>query len=199
MRFRHPAGTALGTGLAAALVVIVGLLGRIGDIREEFVKSRQRATLPHEGAFVPPVRAPTLTGDSITLGEPRGADRQLLLVFTTTCPFCKATLPVWDSLADSIRRADPSVQIVGVSLDSAGLAQTYATDHQLSYPIVTLTAARWRFLYRAGAVPQTVVVEAGGLVRYATVGKLTAGVVLDSVYRAVFARAESTGAAVAQR
>lgn len=125
------------------------------------------------------------------MGEPGLGRRQLLFVFTTTCPFCRATLPVWDRMVDSVRRLAMPVDIVGLSLDSTALTGDYARLHALPFPVAVMTEARHRFLFRAGAVPQTVVVGSGGRIRYATTGRLSEGAVLDSVYRALLGPADS--------
>jgi thiol-disulfide isomerase/thioredoxin len=181
----------LALGLGLALVVVIGLVRRLGEFRRDFADLRRVATLPQAGGYVPTVRLATLGGDSIAVGEPGPGRRQVLLVFTTTCPFCRATLPVWDRMVDSVRRVAMPIDIVGVSLDSAALADDYARLHALPFPVATMTEARHRFLFRAGAVPQTLVVGSGGRIRYATTGRLTEGAVLDSVYRALLGPADS--------
>jgi peroxiredoxin len=191
MPARSIGSVVLGISLAAALVVVAGLVRRLGEYRRDFAQVRRQLTLPHAGGYLPALRLASTAGDSVLVGDPAPGRRQLLLVFTTTCPFCRATLPVWDSLVDSLHRSLAPIDIVGVSLDSVAPARDYAGKHALPFPVAIMTEVRSRFLFRAAAVPQTVVVGAGGRVRYATTGRLTGGPVLDSVYRAVFGSGDS--------
>lgn len=199
VHFKPSSQLVLGLGLAAALVVILGLLNRVGDLRAEYAKVRRRLAALHEGAFVPSLRLATIGGDSVTLGEPTEAGRQLVFVFNTRCPFCKATLPAWDSLADSVRRLDRGIQVLGLAIDSVGKVRSYVAANRLGYPMVSLTTVREVALYRAGTVPQTVVIGHGGRVRFATVGQLVSSAVLDSVYRALAPGSLSQAVPVSRR
>jgi peroxiredoxin len=185
MRIRPSPSLLLGFSLAAALALVVALTIRLGQSRAEHRKTRRLAAYLHPGSYVPPVIAVTLAGDSLVLGEtPTAEERQVLLLFTTTCQYCKATLPTWRALADSLQRSDPRIRVIGVSLDSLRLARSYADSNHLTFPVVAMPSRKHRILYRAGAVPQTIVLDHDGQVRYATVGTLRVPAVLDSVYRA---------------
>jgi peroxiredoxin len=185
MRLRLSPSLVLGLALAASLALVVALTIRLGQSRVENGKTRRLAATLHAGSYVPPVPAVTLAGDTLVLGEtPTAEERQVLLVFTTTCQYCKATLPAWAALTDSLQRADPRVRVIGVLLDSTRRTRTYADAHHLTFPIVAMPSRKLRILYRAAAVPQTIVLDPDGQVRYATVGTLTKPAVLDSIYRA---------------
>jgi peroxiredoxin len=126
-----------------------------------------------------------LDGDSVTLGAvPDRTERQVLFLFTTTCPYCRAALPTWRTLADSLRRTASRIQVLGVSLDSAGATRDYRAAHQLDFPVGLLASPKYVALYKAMAVPQTVVLDADGRVRYATIGTLGTRAILDSIYHA---------------
>ena len=185
MRLRFPPGLLLKLALGVSLALVVALTIRLGQTRVEHAKTRRLASSLHAGSYVPAVATVTLAGDSLVLGARQSAaDRQVLLLFTTTCQFCKATLPVWIALADSLHRADRHIRVVGVSLDSVALTRPYAALHHLSFPIVSMPSRKLRILYRASAVPQTIVIDHDGQVRYAAIGTLRVPAVLDSVYRA---------------
>ena len=104
-------------------------------------------------------------------------------MLTTTCPFCRATLPVWAVLADSLARLGKGhIRVVAISLDSLGQSRRYAAEHGIRYPVVTLLSEKLRRLYRARWVPQTIVLNSEGVVLFAHVGRIQAGPTLDSVY-----------------
>ena len=136
MRFKSLAQGALGVGLTAGLVVILGLLDRVGELKAEYAKVRRTLAALGAGTFVPPLRLATQRGDSVTLGEP-AAGRQLVFVFNTLCPFCQATLPAWDSLADSVRRLDSGIEVIGLAIDSVAKVARYVEGNRLDFPVVS--------------------------------------------------------------
>jgi peroxiredoxin len=172
----------------AALLLATGLVGLLASqnrgLRAERVQLIERARLPHPGLFLPEVVAPALDGSSVRLAGGAG-EPQLLLYFNTSCPYCLASLPAWERVRATL--AEDAVAIIGLSLDSAAATRGYAEEHELRFPVVLLEGARARALYRAGIVPQVVLVDGDGRVRYARPGVLEAGVALDSVLAAVYA------------
>lgn len=185
MQIRTPI-VALSTALALALVLVVVLGRRLDALGEEYHRVRRLASRLHSGSVVPAFRAATLAGDSLSIGEAPGPDtRQILFILTTTCPYCKATLPYWARLADSLTRLpNHSIQIIAISLDSLEATRRYAAEHRLNYPVVTFPSSRLKRLYRAGTVPETVVLDREGRVLHARTGVLSVPAVLDSIYQA---------------
>jgi peroxiredoxin len=185
MRVRMPI-VALSTALVLALALVLLLGRRLDALGEQYNTVRRLASKLHAGSVVPAFRAATLNGDSLTIGEAAGPDtRQVLFVLTTTCPYCKATLPVWARLADSLTRLpNHSIQVIAISLDSIEATRRYVEDHGLSYPVITFPSPKLRRLYRAGTVPETVVLDKEGRVLHARTGLLDRPAVLDSIYKA---------------
>jgi peroxiredoxin len=176
--------------LAIALLGLAGLVVVLGKrqiaLNRAYAELRRLSSTPHKGYGVPAFLAHTLTGDTVTVGEVADSSaRQVLFVLTTTCPYCRASLPVWALLADSLARVSGRhVRVVALSLDSLRRTNAYAAEHQLRYSVATFPSEKLRRLYRAGDVPQTVVLDAQGEVLYSHLGALVVGPVLDSVYRA---------------
>lgn len=176
----------LWAALAAASALVILLARRQTDLSREYGLLRTKATLPFRGYAMPTFRTKTLTGDSLTVAELSDTvSRQLVFVFTTTCPFCKATLPIWAGLADSSQRLGRPVRIVALSLDSVAETSRYAAEHSLRYPVATFPTWKLAQLFRARAVPQTLVLDHDGQVIYAHTGRLQPGSALDSVYAAL--------------
>ena len=177
--------------------MLVGLVGlssltfvlgkRYGDLSHSYDDLRPRAGLPHAGYFVPTFLARTAAGDSLQIGATSGSrHRQLVFVLTTTCPYCRRTLPTWTRLADSVRRLEGwSVDVVGISLDSTEATRRYGEAQGIAFPLVTFPSRKLKQLYRARAVPQTLVLDEEGRVLYARTGLLEPAATLDSVYRAL--------------
>lgn len=169
---------------ASALVVVLAV--KQTALNKAYAELKLRATRPHPGYAVPAFTTRSLSGDTLTVGESKDpAAKQVLFVLTTTCPYCRATLPVWAALADSLGHTSLHVRVLAISLDSLERTRRYVSEHQLRYTVVTFPNDKYQRLYRANSVPQTVVLDGAGAILYAHVGLLRAGPVLDSVYQAV--------------
>lgn len=177
----------LATGLFLTSGTIVALIKRHTDLRKAYFELRTRASRPYRGYVVPTFRAGTITGDSVTIGElPDSSSRQLVFVLTTTCPYCRATLPLWAAVADSARRQRPvHTTVVALSLDSLALTQRYASDHKVSYAVATFPNWKLPVHFRASAVPVTMVLDYRGRVLYAHTGLVQGKPTVDSLYRAI--------------
>lgn len=175
--------------IAAAMVVLLGRTA--GKLREANTELRRRAAFAYPGFPVPPLAGTTLTGAPVALGSPDGK-KEVLFAFTTTCPYCLASLPAWQEL--SRRAADPASGFAayGVSYDSLHLTSAYIDRHQLVFPVMAPGPARFPALYRAGAVPITLVVNDSGIVEFARVGVLSGRVDVDSVLAVATARSPVT-------
>jgi peroxiredoxin len=156
--------------LAAALVVALGQRQR--DLSHAYERLRERATLPHAGLELPGFSASTLDGARVTVGAAATpGTRQVLFVLRTGCPYRRATLPVWERIADSLRRAaTPAIELYAISLDSADSTKAYVRANHLSYPVLTFPERKLVSLYRAVATPETLVLDGGGRVLYARTG-----------------------------
>lgn len=187
---RQVMNVVLGGALVAACGLVVLLSHRLNRLSADYRELRQLSTLPHAGTVVPAFRAATLSGDSVTVGEAADSgDRQVLFVFNTTCPFCRATVPIWQHLADSLKGTGGHVQVLAISLHSADSTRTYVRELGLRYPVLRFPDRKLERLYRTVAVPQTVVLDGTGAVRYAKTGTLDSGS-LDSVYAAALGHRE---------
>lgn len=170
--------------LATAVGLVIVLARESSALADRYERLRRLATQVHAGMYVPAHETATITGAPITLAEVSPGRRQLLFFLTTTCPYCRASLPAWKELA---AQAEALGHIaIGVALDSLHLLGPYAREHELSFPVVAFDDQRTTALYRAFRVPLTMVVDGTGRVRFAHIGVLTDAAAIDSV-RAVLA------------
>lgn len=136
---------------------------------------------------MPTFRTATLQGDSVTIGERADGGRQVLVVFTTTCPYCRASLPAWKrltALADTM--SSPRVEVLGVALDSSrATIDRYAAEHTLPYRIVQFPQPKLAALYRSQRVPVTMVLNGDGRVIFARVGVVDTQAAEDSIVEAI--------------
>jgi peroxiredoxin len=180
MGFTRRASILTVLALVALSGATIALSLRVDKLLASYQRLGQRLALPYPGFMLPTFSAGTVSGDSIRVGPP--GVRQLIFEFNASCPYCRATLPIWKVLADSARRLHGTVEVIGLSLDSFPLAREHATGEGLNFHVATFPTQKMRRLSRAGTVPQTLVLDDDGLVIYAHAGLLTAAI-LDSVYR----------------
>lgn len=165
---------------AAALVVVLSL--KVRDLNDRYSKLMERATRPYAGMFVPTFQTSTLEGAPVTVGESPGQGRQVLFVFTTTCPYCQSTLPAWREIKASLDtvRSVP-VAVYGISLDSAEVTRGYSARNRLPFPVVRFPEDKLASIYRAGTVPLTVVLDEEGRMIHSRLGELKGRPAIDSV------------------
>lgn len=168
-----------------ATVISLGLSFQVRSLlasRAEVRRLREDMRHLHPGQHVPTVRAATLTGDSVTIGETSPGRSQVLIFFTTTCPYCRATLPAWRDLtrsllADSAGRHD----VYWVSLSSPDSTREYVKDHAIAAPVAFLPDKKVRRVYGVHGVPVTVVLDARGRVLHTRRTVLATAASIDSV------------------
>jgi peroxiredoxin len=174
--------------VAAVLVVVLGQQKRdlIRQVEKAQYELREARTTPMRGMWMPAFQASTLEGQPATIGEVQGEGRQVLLMYTTTCPYCLSSIPAWKQIkatADtmtSIRAA-----VYGVSLDSVNVTRDYIAKHQLPYPTVRFPNEKLAGMYRAGTVPVTLVLDEQGRTIYSRTGELKSPAAIDSVLAAI--------------
>ena len=177
-----------GLTVAAVLVVVLGQQKRalIEQVEQTQYQLRQARTEPMRGMWMPAFQANTLEGQPATIGEVQGEGRQVLLMYTTTCPYCLSSIPAWKQIkaaADtmtSIRAA-----VYGVSLDSVNVTRGYIARHRLPYPTVRFPDEKVAGMYRAGTVPITLVLDERGRAIYSRTGELKEPAAIDSVIQAI--------------
>lgn len=190
---RPPLNAVLALALLAATFLVVVLVRRLDALSLAYSRVRTLASTLHGGSVVPGFQTTTIAGDSVTIGEAVDTNaRQVVFVLTTSCPYCKATLPIWARMADSLGHPGATrVQVIALSLDSLDTSRRYAEEHQLQYPMATFPTTKLKRLYRANLVPTTAVLDHEGRVLYAHAGLLDNPAVLDSLYLAARAPVRS--------
>src|SRR5260370_19395656 len=106
------------TALVTCAAIVVVLAQKNRSLAQAYRDLRQRAMLPYAGYEVPAFTTTTLAGARGTIGQTnRPEGRQGLFILTTTCPYCRAALPVWKQIAEPPRRvAAPPIPAYALSL-----------------------------------------------------------------------------------
>jgi thiol-disulfide isomerase/thioredoxin len=177
-------------GVTAAALVLAGSVLVLGQ-QNRLLRQANRDLLknlsrPHRGMLVPVFFVRTLAGDTVTIGESREDGRQVLFFFTTTCEYCRASIPVLLRLDAALRR-DPTLRgkLYVVAFDSATVIRRFVDSVGLAVPVVVPPSGRFATLYRVRAVPQLMVLDSSGRTTYARAGELNGPGVLDSILAGV--------------
>ncbi|MEH6420253.1 peroxiredoxin family protein [Pseudomonas sp. CGJS7] len=175
--------------LAAALVVALGW--QVGRMRADQRWLADRVTQPYVGMYVPRLALTALDGQPLELGQPRG-EVQVLFFFTTTCPYCRASLPQLKLAARQLQAASGGrAELVGVAFASAERTAAYAREHALNFPLIAHDDRRTAALFRARKVPALLVIGRDGRVRYQHVGAIDDKQTLRELLLAVGAQSQS--------
>ena len=169
---------------AAALVVVLGQQKRtlITRYNELNLRYREALTTPLRGTYLPAFQTVTLEGQPLTVGQLPSEGRQVLLFYTTTCQFCKNSLPAWRQIAAAVdTMTAPRAKTYGVSLDSVDVTKKYIAEHRLPYPTFRFPDEKLASMYRAGSVPLTLVIDEQGRTIYSRLGEITKQETIDSV------------------
>jgi peroxiredoxin len=170
--------------VASGLVVDLAIQNR--SLRAGNLGLSRRLSLVHAGMYEPTFQTTTFDGKPAVIGASASGSRQVLFVFTTTCPYCKRTVGAWQRIADSLGvLRDVKAEVFGISLDSGTPARRYVGEHHLTFPVVEFPERKLPVLYRTRSVPSTVVLDSVGRVIFARVGYLADSLLVDSVVSAV--------------
>ena len=129
-------------------------------LREALANPRTPSVL-QAGDTTPAAQVVDLNGsnkDFRQVVEPGG----VVAFFTTTCPYCEQTLPVWNELARELQ--ERHVLFVGVSLHPAAQTQNFVTANEIDWPVLLPVDTDDRSALKARAVPLTALLGADGSV-----------------------------------
>ncbi len=96
------------------------------------------------------------------------------------CRHCRASLSAWNQIADHLGHGT-GVQIIGISTDSILPTQSLVAEHEMRFPVVSMVDPKLRALYRSRVVPQTLLLDANGIITYARLGAVEGIVAIDSI------------------
>jgi len=183
------------TAVLLAAVVIAVLALEVRTLRSQVTDCRRARALPFVGQWVPTTLAPTIRGDTVTLGETAPGRSQVLFFFTTTCPYCLETLPTWQRIAAQLR-ADPEGRhdAYWVSLSDRDSTEQYVASHGVDEAVAFLPDRKTAYVFRVVGVPMTVVLDHRGRITYVRGGVLAQSWAADSVLAAARRATRAGGA-----
>jgi hypothetical protein len=122
------------------------------------------------GDIVRPFPVVDGTGHESTIGFGEGEAKTILLVFSSTCPACKATIPKWKEVFGS--GASSSVRILSVQTDHpdpAGGAEASVMP-SLPFPVYRQQHPDGELMKKVPFIPATVILDPKGVVTQAWFG-----------------------------
>ncbi|HEX6587854.1 MAG TPA: TlpA disulfide reductase family protein [Longimicrobiales bacterium] len=126
------------------------------------------------GAPAPAYAAPTLDGDTVALADLRGAP-VLVNVWATWCMPCREEMPELQAIQDEF--GGGGLRVVGVSIDQkrAGAEiRRFIDEHAIAFMILHDPASRVAQTFRTAGVPETVLIDANGVLRARWIGQVDA-------------------------
>jgi len=119
---------------------------------------------------LPAIEAPTLDGPRASTADLRGAPA-VVNVWATWCAPCQAELP---ALVDVATAYEGRVGFLGVNYgDNAAQARTWEDDYGIPYPSIDDPSGTFADDLEFPYLPHTLVVDAGGTIRYRVYGETT--------------------------
>jgi peroxiredoxin len=162
-------------GACLALSVLVLFLARQNRQLKATLAEHAHTMTPGAVEFKPgdqvsPITVFADSGEKTNVTFGGGEKKTVLLVFSSTCPACEQTLPVWKKLlADG---AAPSIRIVGIQTDRVKATEGSAAVVPQSYPFPVYGYERGKPdpLEKVPYIPCALVVDEQGVVKKAWFG-----------------------------
>ncbi len=164
--------------LLALNIVLVGVIvarpweptlhGPVAQVRPVNVAANL-ATGPAVGQLAPNFRLQDLGGNLVELADTRGHP-VVLNFWATWCIFCVSEMPALQRLAE---RYGSEITIVGVNVgQSLATANAFATNEQITYPLVLDSKGDVTQMYQVYAMPSTFILDRDGVIRVVRYGTL---------------------------
>lgn len=153
-------------------IAIIVLAAQVVLFADQNRKLKERMSSPQQDHFK--------EGESLALGElipvndgvfPKVFEQdQLIFVMTTTCPFCKESLPLWKALAVDHAR---DFSVLAISLDEKEQTLKYVEEQGIDFPVfLPADMQEFKKQMKSTAVPKTIIRAKDGRVRRIILGRL---------------------------
>jgi hypothetical protein len=175
-------GGAVAMGVVSALALAVILATKevqLRALRPLSHELKRLRAMPATGDYVPLLRATSIAGDSMTVGETKPGRSQVLFAISTSCVICEAVRPTLERIADSLRTADHDV--IWLSISGRDSTVAYRSAHQIRDPMVLLEDVRTTRLFGIKGVPLVIVLDAKGRVWHAHGSRFATTAAVDSI------------------
>lgn len=156
-------------------------------LRHEAAELRSATARLQVGDYVPVLFATSTDGRDVHFGAAAGPATYVVLLMTSQCPHCRATMPRWRALAERVA-GDPALadaSIIAFTSDPIETARAFADSMALPFPVVPFPDTRTLALFRGQLVPQTAVVRRDGRVTFVRHRSILELAAIDSIVLAL--------------
>ena len=124
---------------------------------------------PRLGQPLPDFTLPDLQGNQVQLAALQGKV-VFINIWATWCPPCVEEMPKIQRLYDQLHAR--GLEVLAISIDTLGaqVVGPFMQQHQLTFPAFLDPTSRIERLYRIGGVPESFIVDKGGLLVEKVVG-----------------------------
>lgn len=145
----------------AVLVVLLAIQNR--RLKAELAEAAAHPAMPANalkaGDRVGPIALVSgRSSDAAAVAFDGASPRTLLFVFSSTCPACRETFPIWNDL---VKWASPDVRVVAIQTD---FASGEAPDAVVTFPIHGFAPGGSELSGKIPYVPTTALIDADGIV-----------------------------------
>lgn len=165
----------LALALAGATLLVVQLARSVDGLRERLAEQERATWALQPAMYLPTFPAAIASGERIVVGRADDGAPTVLAMLSVTCEYSARSIEQWNRLsADGVR-------VIGIAVDDDAPLADFAAAHGVGFPLVTFPERKLHWMYRTAVVPQTVVIDAEGLILHARPGELFVGPALDSI------------------
>lgn len=119
-------------------------------------------------------------GNEFSLLFPK-TKKSLIIIFSTTCPYCTQSIPVWKSVFEKYNK---EINILGISEDSKEAVKNYALENDISFPIYFPIEEGFSRHNKIYGVPYMILLNEEGIVEHIWRGLLKENI-LDEIIAAL--------------
>jgi len=150
--------------IALLSVSLVLLMKKNSDLREQLQGAATFNVLDElkPGDPVKSFEAQTLDGSTTTIEYSEADTKYLVLVLSTTCPYCEKNIDQWRKITGGCQQE--GCYVIGVSVHDIERTRQYMVDKNVPFYTVSNTGRDFAQDYKITGVPVTILVSEGGIV-----------------------------------
>ncbi len=155
--------------LMALLIVVLAMQKK--ELQAQNAKLSQEQGYPRMSDWVPDLERVAVDGRTVHIGR-SDTGRQIILLFTTKCTHCIASLPFIAEIARSAKEG--GVEMIGITPEKSHADIThFMAEHKLDFPVVSIQDNKELGLLHFRMSPTFLVLSRYGRVEHVKVGRIT--------------------------
>lgn len=149
--------------LAGMIVLVAGLPDPARLLALESVRPGERPVAAVIGASAPGFNVQSVQGETLHLADLRG-EPVILNFWATWCIPCQIELPDLQQVCEA--HAERGLRVLAINVDEPpAVFLPWAAERGLTFDLIADSDQRLQTLYRVRGVPQTVVIDAAGVIQ----------------------------------